>query len=127
HVSLAALPIAPMLPHIAAGTVVPLVVSSTERISALKNVPTFRELGYPEIGGSIWFWIAAPKNLPTPVIGKLNQEVRRFVASPTIKQMFERDALLSMNADPAALTSFIDGEIKRWTAIFAQHGQKKSK
>jgi tripartite-type tricarboxylate transporter receptor subunit TctC len=127
HVSLAALPIAPMLPHIKTGTVVPLVVSSTERISALKDVPTFRELGYPEIGGSIWFWIAGPKNLPAPVVGKLNQEVRRFIASAAIRQMFERDALLSMNADPAALTSFIDSEIKRWTVIFAQHGQKKPK
>jgi hypothetical protein len=44
HISLASLPIAPMLPHIAAGTVVPLVVSSDERIPALKEVPTFRVL-----------------------------------------------------------------------------------
>jgi tripartite-type tricarboxylate transporter receptor subunit TctC len=127
HVPLAALPIAPILPHIAAGTVVPLVVSSTERVPALKNVPTFGELGYSEIGGSIWFWIAGPKNLPVPVVTKLNHDVRRYLATAPVKQMFERDALLSMNADPAALTSFIDTEIKRWTVIFAKHGQKKPK
>jgi tripartite-type tricarboxylate transporter receptor subunit TctC len=90
----------------------------------LKDVPTFRELGYPEIGGAIWFWIAGPKNLPAPVVSKLNRDVRRYVASVEVKRMFARDALLSMDADPTALRMFIDGEIKRWTAIFAQHGQK---
>jgi tripartite-type tricarboxylate transporter receptor subunit TctC len=124
HISLASLPIAPMLPHIAAGTVVPLVVSSDERIPALKEVPTFRELGYPEIGGAIWFWIAGPKNVPEQVVNKLNREVRSYIASAEIKRMFARDALLSMDADPASLRTFIGSEIKRWTAIFAQHGKK---
>ena len=120
HVSLATLPIAPMLPHIAAGTIVALAVSSTDRNPALPNVPTLNEAGYPEIGGAIWFWLTGPKNLPQPIVNRVNQEVRRYLATSPVKQIFVRDALMSMDADSAALNRFIADEIKRWSAIYRQ-------
>jgi tripartite-type tricarboxylate transporter receptor subunit TctC len=123
HVPLATLPIAPMLPHVAAGTVVPLAVSSSERHPALKDVPTLKELGYPEIGGAIWFWLAGPRNLPAPIVSKVNQEVRRYLATEPVRQIFARDALLAMDTDAATLNRFIADEIKRWRAIYAQLGQ----
>ncbi len=120
HVSLASLPIAPMLPHIATGAVVALAVSSTERNPALPNVPTLKEAGYAEIGGAIWFWLAGPKNLPQPIVSRLNQDVRRYLATEPLKQIFVRDALMTMDADAAALNRFIADEIKRWSAIYRQ-------
>jgi tripartite-type tricarboxylate transporter receptor subunit TctC len=120
HVSLATLPIAPMLPHIATGTITALAVSSTERNPALPNVPTLKEAGYPEIGGAIWFWLAGPKNLPQPIVTRVNREVRRYLATAPVKQIFVRDALMSMDTDSAALNRFIADEIKRWSAIYRQ-------
>jgi tripartite-type tricarboxylate transporter receptor subunit TctC len=125
HVSLATLPIAPMLPHIAAGTIVPLAVSSSERNPALPAIPTLKEAGYPEIGGAIWFWLAGPKNLPQPVVARVNHVVRQYLASAPVKRIFMRDALLSMDTDPAALNRFIASEIKRWRAIYRQLGPRK--
>jgi tripartite-type tricarboxylate transporter receptor subunit TctC len=126
HVSLATLPIAPMLPHIAAGTIVPLSVSSSERHPALANVPTMKELGYPEIGGAIWFWLAGPKNLPATIVHRVNGEVRRYLATASAQKIFQRDALLAMDTDSAALTGFIASEIKRWTVVFRElEGQAK--
>jgi tripartite-type tricarboxylate transporter receptor subunit TctC len=120
HVSLASLPIAPMLPHIATGTVVPLAVSSTERNPALPNVPTLKEVGYPEIGGAIWFWLAGPKNLPQPIVARVNREVRRYLTTEPVKQIFARDALMTMDGDAAALDRFIAEEIRRWRSIYSQ-------
>jgi tripartite-type tricarboxylate transporter receptor subunit TctC len=125
HVSLASLPIAPMLPHIAAGTVVALAVSSTERSPALPAVPTLKEAGYPEIGGAIWFWLAGPKNLPDPIVERINKEVRRYLATAPVRQIFMRDALMRMDTDAAALNRFIAGEIKRWSAIYREIEPKK--
>jgi tripartite-type tricarboxylate transporter receptor subunit TctC len=125
HVSLATLPIAPMLPHIAAGTIVPLAVSSAERNPALPNVPTLKEVGYPEIGGAIWFWLAGPKNLPEPLVARLNQQVRRYLETAPVKQIFARDALMRMDADSAALSRFIASEIRRWSAIYREIEPKK--
>jgi tripartite-type tricarboxylate transporter receptor subunit TctC len=125
HVSLASLPIAPMLPHIATGTVVALAVSSTERNPALPDVPTLKEAGYPEIGGAIWFWLAGPKNLPDPIVERVNKEVRRYLATAPVQQIFMRDALMRMDTDAAALNRFIAGEIKRWSAIYREIEPKK--
>ena len=125
HVSLATLPIAPMLPHIAAGTIVPLAVSSSERNPALPAIPTLKEAGYPEIGGAIWFWLAGPKNLPQPVVVRVNQAVRHYLASAPVKRIFMRDALLSMDTDAAVLNRFIASELKRWSAIYRQLGPQK--
>src|SRR5581483_7665386 len=85
HVHVAATPILPILQHAAAGSIVPLAVTSTERIPILKDVPTFAEIGYPEMNGAIWFWLAGPKGLPAPIVEKLNRELRRFIGSPETK------------------------------------------
>jgi tripartite-type tricarboxylate transporter receptor subunit TctC len=125
HIPVAATPILPILQQAEAGKIVPLAVTSTERIPLLKDVPTFAEIGYPEMDGAIWFWLAGPKGLPAPIVEKLNAELRRFIAAPETKQMFEKNALLSMDADSPALTKYIAGEVKRWTAFVDEKGLKK--
>lgn len=125
HIPLAATPILPILQHAAAGTIVPLAVTSTERVAALKDVPTFAEIGYPEMNGSIWFWLAGPKGLPAPIVDKLNAELRAFMASQETRKQFEQSALLSMDASSPALTQYISGELKRWTAFVEEKGLKK--
>jgi tripartite-type tricarboxylate transporter receptor subunit TctC len=125
HIPVAATPILPILQHAAAGTVVPLGVTSTERIPLLKDVPTFAELGFPEMNGAIWFWLAGPKNLPAPIVEKLNQEVRRYINAPETRKQFETSALLSMDASVPTLTNYVAGELKRWTAFVEEKGLKK--
>ena len=125
HVPTAMTPILPIIQHAAAGTIVPLAVTSTERVAALKDVPTFQEIGYPEGSGAIWFWLAGPKNLPAPIVEKLNAELRAFIASPETKKQFEQNALLSMDASPSVLTQYVAGELKRWTAFVEEKGLKK--
>jgi tripartite-type tricarboxylate transporter receptor subunit TctC len=124
HVTVGAVPIASANEHIKAGTMTPLVVSSSDRIAAVKDVPTFAEAGYPDIGGSIWFWLSGPKNLPAPVVEKLSQEVRRFIKTPEVQRQFERDILLSKDMSPAELNAFIAEELKRWSSFVAEAGLK---
>ena len=125
HISVAATPVLPILQQAEAGAIVPLAVTSTERIALLKGVPTFAEIGYPEMNGAIWFWLAGPKGLPAPIVSKLNEEMRRLIAAPETKQLFENSALLSLDADAQRLTSFIADELKRWTKFVEEKGLKK--
>jgi tripartite-type tricarboxylate transporter receptor subunit TctC len=125
HVPTAMTPILPIIQHAAAGTIVPLAVTSTERVAALKDVPTFQEIGYPEANGAIWFWLAGPKNMPAPVVERLNVELRAFIALPETKKQFEQNALLSMDASSSALTEYVAAELKRWTAFVEEKGLKK--
>jgi tripartite-type tricarboxylate transporter receptor subunit TctC len=52
------------------------------------------------------------------MVARLNQELRRSLQAPELKQRFERDLFLSMAADVPTLNRFIAGELKRWTAFF---------
>jgi tripartite-type tricarboxylate transporter receptor subunit TctC len=124
HVPVACITLSAAIEHINAGTLVPLALISTERVAALKELPTIVELGHPDIGGAIWSWLAGPKQLPAAMVARLNQEVRRSLQTVDLKQRFERDLFLSMDADPATLNAFITDELKRWTAFFQQSGFK---
>jgi tripartite-type tricarboxylate transporter receptor subunit TctC len=90
----------------------------------LRDLPTIVELGHPDIGGAIWSWLAGPKDLPAAMVAQLNHEVRRSLQAPEVKQRFERDLFLSMDADVPALHAFIAGELKRWTRFFQESGLK---
>jgi len=124
HVPVACITLSAAIEQINAGTLVPLALISTERVAALKELPTIVELGHPDIGGAIWSWLAGPKQLPAAMVARLNQEVRRSLQAADLKQRFERDLFLSMDADPATLNAFITDELKRWTAFFQQSGFK---
>jgi len=124
HVSLGCIVLSAAIEHIHSGTLVPLALIATERAQALKELPTIVELGHPDIGGAIWSWLAGPKNLPAPMVARLNQELRRSLQAPELKQRFERDLFLSMDADVPTLNRFIAGELKRWTAFYQDSGLK---
>ena len=110
--------------HIRAGTLLGLAVASTERIPAFVSIPTFAELGYPDVHGSTWFWLAGPKNLPPAIVDQLSRETRRIVQSPTMKQQFERQSLLAMDLDVAGLNQFLRDEVAFWVPLAKDVGLK---
>jgi len=124
HVSLGCITLSAAIEHVRTGTLVPLALIAAARAPALREVPTIVELGHPDIGGAIWSWLAGPKNLPAPMVERLNREVRRSLQGPEIRQRFERDLLLSMDVDVPTLAAFLAADIKRWTAFFQTTGIK---
>jgi tripartite-type tricarboxylate transporter receptor subunit TctC len=108
--------------QVRAGKVIGLAVTSRARVAALKDVPTFAELGLPDVGGVAWFWLAAPANLSPDIVGKLNDEVRRIVKLPDVRQRFEDDALVTMDVDSAALTALIGHEVATWGRLAKDAG-----
>jgi tripartite-type tricarboxylate transporter receptor subunit TctC len=55
-----------------------------------------------------------------PIAERVNQEVRRYLATAPVQQIFVRDALMRMDTDAAAHNRFIADEIKRWSAIYRE-------
>jgi tripartite-type tricarboxylate transporter receptor subunit TctC len=108
--------------QIKAGQVIGLAASSAERNPVYKEVPTFAEQGYPDITGATWFWLAGPKDLPPDIVAKLNSEVRRILKLPKIREYFERQALLSMDADVAETNRFLAAEVSRWGSFAKTFG-----
>ncbi|HUP93343.1 MAG TPA: tripartite tricarboxylate transporter substrate binding protein, partial [Burkholderiales bacterium] len=63
-----------------------LAVSSAERLAGYRQIPTFRENGYKELIATVWFGISGPAGMPADVVNRLNNEVRRIVQLPDVRE-----------------------------------------
>ena len=108
--------------QVKAGKVIPIALATGERSPAFPEVPTFAELGFPNITGVAWFWLAAPKNLPSDIVQKLNRDVRRIVQLPKARELFAKAALVTKDADVPAVHAFIADEVAKWGKVARQIG-----
>ncbi len=65
--------------QIKAGKARALAVSSMKRVPDFPDVPTFKELGYPDLTATIWFSLSGPAGMPADIVSRLNAEVRRIL------------------------------------------------
>jgi len=99
------------------GSVRLLAVASPKRVRDFPDVPTFAELGYPQMTSVTWFGLSAPAGLPRDIVLKLNAEVRAAMAKPEVLDKLSAEAIEPGNLDPDGFTQFIRAEIVRWTPI----------
>jgi len=113
-----------VLPHIKAGKLKALGVASAGRSTALPDVPTFAEAGFPDFKVSVWWGVMGPAAMPKEIVNQLNREI---VAGLGSQEMKER--LQTMSAQPIGGTSeqfavFFAAETKRWAPIVKASGAK---
>jgi tripartite-type tricarboxylate transporter receptor subunit TctC len=90
HVDALASGPAVVLPHIKSGKLRALAGWGDKRVAALPELPTFKELGYPEAEFYIWAGVFAPKGTPEPALQKLREALRAAVNDPEFKQAMEK-------------------------------------
>lgn len=105
-------------PHVQAGKVFAVGVTSPSRSSLLPNVPTMTELGIKGMEYGPWFGISAPTGTPPAVISKLNSEMRAILTSAEFKKAMTGADLLG--GSPEEYGAFIKLEIARWRKIIEQ-------
>jgi tripartite-type tricarboxylate transporter receptor subunit TctC len=106
--------------QIRAKTVVPLAVSSAQRIPDFPGVPTFKELGYDDLIATTWFAFSGPADLPKDIVRKLNQEIVKALDTPEVRKKLDQEAIETEKMSPEAFTRFVETEIGRWGPIAKQ-------
>jgi tripartite-type tricarboxylate transporter receptor subunit TctC len=81
--------ITPVLPHIKAGKLQPLAVTTARRSSALPDVPTLDEAGLKGFNIGTWFGVLAPAGTPKDVVARLNAEMVKVIHSPDFRKRME--------------------------------------
>lgn len=113
-------PITPALPFLQSGRMQAIAVTSKHRSSALSDVPTTFEQGYPDSEFGLWVGIAAPAKTPREIIGKLHTETAKALGAPSVQARLRQMGAQPMILEPAAF----DALIRRELAIYSDLAQK---
>src|SRR5690606_24966544 len=107
----------PLLPHIAAGKLTPLVVPGMNRWASLPDVPTAAEAGYPDLLVSSWFALYAPAGTPVEVVDKLAAEIKVIMQQPAFREKAESLGAEALYMGPSELGDFTKQELKRLDVV----------
>lgn len=111
-------------PHIKAGKVRALAVSGETRSPAFPDVPTMKELGYPDLISYSWFGISVPAKTPQPIVDRLATEMQAVLKEPAVIKRWEEIGAEGSTMTPAEVTRFIQAEIDKWTPVVKSSGAK---
>ncbi|MBI2772756.1 MAG: tripartite tricarboxylate transporter substrate binding protein [Burkholderiales bacterium] len=114
--------IASSLPHIAAGKLRPLAVTTAQRSPALPNVPTLAELGMTDFDFSAWHGIAVAGATPRPIVLKLNQAMNAIFADPAIKKRWEAIGSPIVGGTPEQFGALVLTETVRLGRVVKESG-----
>jgi tripartite-type tricarboxylate transporter receptor subunit TctC len=102
------------------GDIKALAVATNDRLPAFPDVPTFKELGYPEFVSESWFVLAGPRNLPESIALKLNGAVRTALSDSVIRERLGQYTLETKMMSLSETVAFVKAETERWTPIARQ-------
>ena len=112
------------LPHVKAGKLRALAVSSLQRNPLYPDVPTVAESGFPGFQALSWSGMSAIKGTPQPIIDKLDATLKKIMTSPEIKQRLESVGFVVPPPGATAYTQFVKSEIELWTKVIHTAGIK---
>jgi tripartite-type tricarboxylate transporter receptor subunit TctC len=100
------------LPHIKNNRLVPIVVAVPERVAALPNVPTFKEVGLEPVNRMAFYGIYGPKNLPRPIVDKINSAVKATLQDAAVRARIEDTGSLIIANTPEEFAQQIKAEFE---------------
>lgn len=116
-----------VMPHAKSGRIRPLAILSSRRSSALPDVPTLREAGYPgfeEAGSDLWFGIVAPAGLPPALLERIHAETLKAVRKPEMIETIKTMGYEPWTMTPAEFKTFIRNDYAKWGKVVRAAGLK---
>lgn len=108
------------LPHIKAGKIRALAVTTPQRISMLPDVPTAAEAGLPGFEVSSLFGILVPTGTPQPIIARLNAEITKVLSMPEVKQELLQQGAYTVTSTPEQAQARVHQEITMWAKVIRE-------
>ncbi|HYC47343.1 MAG TPA: tripartite tricarboxylate transporter substrate binding protein, partial [Burkholderiales bacterium] len=124
HVSMGFTALPSSLPQARAGKLRPLAVTSAKRSAAAPELPTFTELGYPQVDLVVWYGVLYPARTPPEIVSRLSSEISRAVQAPDVKSKLIQQGVESVGTTPAEFAKFMQSEIQRYGRIIKESGAK---
>ena len=113
-----------VLPHVKAGKLRALVVTSAQRNPLFPDVPTVAESGYPGFSAVSWTGLSAPQGTPKAIVDKLEAAMVKGFADPAVRAKLEANGFVVVASRSADYTRFVQEEIARWGQVVQKAGIK---
>jgi tripartite-type tricarboxylate transporter receptor subunit TctC len=105
------------MPHVRAGKLRALAVTSAKRSPLMSDLPTVAEAGVPGYSIDSWYGVVAPTGTAPAIIGKLNSEMARSLKAPAVVDILAKEGAIPVGGTPAALHAVMKEEIDKWGKV----------
>ncbi len=114
----------PVLDLIATGKLRALAVTAPKRMSALKDVPTVVEEGFPDLTIQDWVGFVVKSGTPDAIVARLNEATNKALAKPNVREAFAKMAAEPAGGSPAEFGAHIKAQIALWGKVVKEAGIK---
>jgi tripartite-type tricarboxylate transporter receptor subunit TctC len=104
------------------GTLIGLAHTGKNRMPDYPAVPTFTELGYPDVASSVWFSLSAPAGLPADIVQKVNREIVSAMTAPEAQPRLSQLGLIAEGLTVDEFNALVARETERWKPVIEQLG-----
>jgi len=112
------------MPHVKAGKLKALAITSSQRSPVAPHLPTVAESGLPGYEAIAWNGLLAPAGTPKEVVARLNAELKKVLENPDVRQRFEAQGFAASWNSPATFGSFLQAEVDKWAKVVQVSGAK---
>jgi tripartite-type tricarboxylate transporter receptor subunit TctC len=112
------------LPHVKAGRLRALAVTSARRTDVFPGVPTIAESGYPDYAIDAWGAFFLPARTPQPVVDRLRSALAAAIASPAVREHYAATGAVALDETPAQLAALLRDESLRFGRLVRELGLK---
>jgi len=106
--------------HIQARRLRAIAVSTTKRVSSMPQVPTVSESGVPGFDAGVWYAMLAPRGTPRDIVNRLNEEFRKVLADPGIREFLTKSGVDPEGGTPEELAKYLRSEITKWARVIKE-------
>jgi tripartite-type tricarboxylate transporter receptor subunit TctC len=124
HVPSAFNPPSPLLPHLQAGSIRAIAITTLQRTPALPDTPTIAESGFPGFDAATWHALVAPANTPKDVIAALHRAIDGTLNDPASRKALTDLGIDVVASKPEQLRAYIKSEIPKWAEVVKASGAK---
>lgn len=109
-------------PHVKAGRLRAIAISTAKRSQQAPDLPTIAESGVPGYDYAPWYGILAPTGTPRAIVMRLNREIGQIINAPEMKERFRKQGIDLVTSSPEAFAELIRREIPKWREIVKKSG-----
>ncbi|MCC7483839.1 MAG: tripartite tricarboxylate transporter substrate binding protein [Burkholderiales bacterium] len=110
--------------YIQGGRLRGLATTGAKRASAMSDLPTVAESGFPGFEVSVWSTAFVPAGTPRNIIERLNSEFRKVLRDPEVTSGLDKAAIEPLGSSPPEATAFVQNELKKWRELIRTAGIK---